>query len=36
MANSDNIPLPWNAGIRDGYPLHVVVSLLYAHFALYF
>lgn len=26
VANSHNVPLPWDTGIRDGYPLYVVVS----------
>ena len=26
VAGSDNVPLPWTTGIRDGHPLYVVVS----------
>ena len=28
VADSDNVPLPWNTGIRDDHPLYVVVSEL--------
>ena len=35
VADSDNVLLPWDTWIRDGYTLYVVVSNLRVPFTLY-
>jgi len=36
VADSDDVPVPWTTGIRDGHPLYVVVSELGVPFTLPF